>query len=109
MVSFCFLFLFLFFFSFSWPYLWHTEVPGLGVESELQLQLQPTPQLEAMLAPSHAQRGQGWTCILMDTSQVLNPQSRNRSSDGEFQKKKPLCGTAGQGVFLGSARTGTQV
>ena len=68
------------------------EVPRLGVEPELQLTglhhshsnvgskppLRPTPQLMAMLNPQSEVKEQ--TCILMDTSWVLNLQSHNGNS-----------------------------
>ena len=71
------------------------EVPGLGVEWELQLAAYVT----AMVTPDlsciwdlHHSLWQHWilhplrearnqTCILMDTSQVLNPQSHNGTSE----------------------------
>ena len=76
------------------PYLWHKEVSTLGVESELQLPAYATatatgdPSCFCYLCCSSRQCqilnplsevGDG-TCVLMDTSQVLNPLNCNGNS-----------------------------
>ena len=75
-------------------YLWHREVPRLGVKWELQLLAYATatamPDLSRICNPHHSSWQQrilnalseanGGTCILMDTSQVLNPLGHNRNS-----------------------------
>ena len=86
------------FFSFLWPHLQHMKAPGLGVESELQLQAYTTatamPDLSYVCNLYH-RSWQYWiliplskardeTCILMDTSQVLNPLSHNGNSKEQF-------------------------
>ena len=92
-VIFVWLFVFLFFFFFLGP-LWHMEVPRIGVELELQLlTYAPTAamwdlscigdlyyrlQQWQILNPLSEARDQ--TCILMDTSWVLNLLSHNRNS-----------------------------
>ena len=85
----CFIYLF-----FLGMHLWHMEVPRLGVESELQLSAYATAT--AMQDPNHncslccslgqcrvlnpAREARDWTCILMDTSWILNPLSHNGNS-----------------------------
>ena len=84
---------FILFTLFLGPHLWHMEVPRLGIKSELPL---PATTATATLDPRqicnlHISLGQCWilnplsrardlTCILMDTSQILNPTSRNGNS-----------------------------
>ena len=56
---------------------------GLGnshSNARSQPHLRPTPQLAAMLDCDSLSKARDWTCILMDTSQVLNPLSHNRNS-----------------------------
>ena len=76
------------------PHPWHMEVPKLGIKSELQLWVHTTvtetPDLSCIcdlhcsswqyqiLNPLSEARDQ--TCILMDTSRVLNPLSHNGNS-----------------------------
>ena len=82
------------FFFFLGPHLWHMKVPRLGVELVLQLLAYTTAT--AIPDPSHIRdlyhsSPQLWflnplskardpTCILMDTSQVLNLLSHNKNS-----------------------------
>ena len=81
------------------PRLWHMEVLGLGVEWEPQLpayttatamrdlsqvcNLQPTPQLTAMIL-NLLSEAMDWTCILMDTSQLLNAEPQWELHDFSF-------------------------
>ena len=83
-----------FFLSFLRLHLWHMEVPRLGVELELQLLAYTTAT--ATPDPSHIgnlhcssqqcqilnpmSKARDLTCILVDTSQVLNPLSHNGNS-----------------------------
>ena len=74
-----------FFFFFFKQYLWNMEVPSLGVEVELQLPAYttatPDPSLICNLCHSLQQhwilnplsKARDQTCILMDTSWILNP------------------------------------
>ena len=80
-----------FFFVFLGPHLRHMEVPSLGVETELQLPAYttapatPDPGRVCDLHHSSPQRrilnplgeARDQTCLLMDTSQVLNLLSHN--------------------------------
>ena len=82
---------------------WHMEVPRLGAELEPQLLSYTTAT--AMPDPSricklHDSLGQhwilnplskagNWTCILMDTSQVLNPLSPHGNSSHDFLNEMP--------------------
>ena len=82
------------FFLFLGLHLWMMEVPRLGVESELQLlayakatetwdpscicNLYHTMWQCQILNPLSKSRD--WTCILMDTSRVLNPLGHNGNS-----------------------------
>ena len=96
-----FFFFFFFFFFFSvllGPHLGHMEVPRLGVESELQLQAYTT--VTATPDPSHTcdlhhrlqhrqilnplSEARDRTCILADTSRVLNSLSHDRNSSFSF-------------------------
>ena len=88
----------LLYFLFLGPHLQHMEVPRRGVKSELQLSAYTT----AMLDPSHIGKlchsswqrwiviplsgGQGLnrTCLLMDTSQILNLMSYSGSSQKSY-------------------------
>ena len=84
-----------FFSLFLGPHPQHMEVPRLGVESELQLPAYATataiPDLSHVCNLHHGSRqclilnplseARDGTCILMDTSQVLNPLSYNRNQD----------------------------
>ena len=81
-------------FFFLGPHLWHMEVPRLQVQLELQLlayatatatqdlsrvcRLHHSSQPQQMFNPLSEARDQ--TCVLMDTSQVLNPLSHNGNS-----------------------------
>ena len=72
------------------------EVPGLGVTLELQLRSTPQTQIQATPNPSHIcdlchcfqqcwilnllREAGDQTCVLMNTSQVLNLRSHNRNS-----------------------------
>ena len=85
-------------FFFLGPYLQHMEVPELGVDLELQLLACATAT--AMPVPSHVcnlwgsfwqrqilnplSKARDWTQILMDTSQVLDLLSQNRTSKDVF-------------------------
>ena len=76
------------------PQLWYLEVPSLGLELEPQLPAyttgtaMPDPSLDCNLHHSSGQRrilnplseGRDQTCILMDTSQILNPLSHSGNS-----------------------------
>ena len=92
LLQFCFV---LFCFCFLGPRPWHMEVPRLGIDLELQTQADttatemPEPSLVSNL---HYRLWQRWilnlmsqagnqTCILMDTSRVLNPLSHNGNSN----------------------------
>ena len=57
--------------------MWHREVPRLGVESELLVYTTAHKQCRIFRPPSKARDG---TCILMDTSWILNLLSHNRNS-----------------------------
>ena len=82
------------YFFFLWPHLRHMEVPGLRVKLELQL-LAPTratatPDLSRVCDLGYSlwpcwilnplREARDWTCILMDTSWVLNPLSQKGNS-----------------------------
>ena len=85
---------FYFYFCFLGPHLRHREVPRLGVEWELQLlayttatttqgpshicDLHHSSQQRRILNPLN--KAGDRTCILMDSSQVLNPLSHSRNS-----------------------------
>ena len=76
------------------PHLWHIEVPRLGVESELQLPAYTTATAtrdqSRVCDPHHSSwpcwipdplsKARDQTCILMNTSWVLNPLSNNGNS-----------------------------
>ena len=113
---FCFLgFVFVFVFCFLGPPLGHIEVPRLGVKSELQLRvyttamatqeqsrlwdLHPNSRQHRILNPLSKARVR--TCILMDTSPVLNPLSHKRSSLG------PTCRPRGVDRAAAGNSTGT--
>ena len=84
----------LFFLVFFRPHLRHIEVPSLGIKSELQLPVYtratatPDPSRVCDLHHSSWQRqilnplseARDRTCVLMDTSRLLNPLSHNRNS-----------------------------
>ena len=81
-------------FPILWPQPWHMELPRLGVQSELQLlsyatatatwnlshfcDLQHSSRKRRILNPLSKARDR--TCLLMDTSQIINPLSRNGNS-----------------------------
>ena len=81
-------------FVFLGSHLWHMEVPRLGVVSELQLLAYTTAtatwdpshicdlhhSLQQHWMPSPVSETRDQTCILMDTSQVLNLLSHNGNS-----------------------------
>ena len=81
-------------FVFLGPYLWHMEVPRLGVKCKLQLLAYTTaratsdPSHNSDLCcslwqpwiPSPLSKARDLTCILMDTSHILNPLSHNRNT-----------------------------
>ena len=83
--------LFLFFLG---SHLWPMEIPGLGVELVLQLPIctttMATPDLSSIFNLHHGlqqcqilnplREDRDRTCILMDTSRILNPLSHNRNS-----------------------------
>ena len=87
-------FCFFFFFAKKGPNLYYMEVPRLGVESELQLlaytTAAATQDLSCICDLHHSSwqrqilnpqnKARDGTCVLMDTSQVLNPLSHNRNS-----------------------------
>jgi len=86
------------YFSFLGPHPQHTEVPRLGVELELQLSAYTTatamPDLSCICDLHHSSwqhwilnplsKARDWTCIIMDTSQVLNQLNHNRNSSWLF-------------------------
>ena len=95
-----FKFLFIFFFSLLELPLWPIDVPRLGVKQELQLPAYTTapamPEL-SRICNLHHSWWQCWifnplseardrTCILMDTSWILNPRKHNRNSGWTFFK-----------------------
>ena len=77
------------FICFLGPYLWHMEVPRPEVESELQLPATATvtPDLSHIWVLCHSlqlilnplREARDWTCILLETSQIFNPLSHNRT------------------------------
>ena len=83
-----------FFFSSLRPQLLHMEVPQIRVKSELQLLACATaigiPHLSSLwnlchsswqcLIPNPLSEARDWTCILMDTSRVLNLLNQNGNS-----------------------------
>ena len=85
---------FFFFFCFLGLHVWHVEVPRLGFELELQLLAYTTAtamQDLGQICNLHHRSQQHWilnplseardqTCVLMDTSQVLNLLSHNRNT-----------------------------
>ena len=85
-------------------HLWHVEVPRLGVELELQplayarATATPDPSYVCDLHHGSWQRrilnplseARGRTCILMDTSWILNPRSHNGHSKEKFLKAKNI-------------------
>ena len=108
-----YLFIYLFNFCFLGPHPQHMEVPSLGVESELQLlayatatatqdpscvcDLHHRSQQRQILNPQSEARGR--TCILMDTSQVLNVLSQSGNSKENhlnFHILQPILGCLGQ-------------
>ena len=88
------------FIYFVWLHPCHMEVPGTGAQSELKLPANTTVTAtldlncicdlhcslwqRRILNPLCEARDQ--TCILMDTSQVLNPQSHSGNSSTDFLK-----------------------
>ena len=70
------------------------EIPGWGVKSELQVQAYAIgtamPDVSCVCDPLHSlqqhwilnllNKARNQTCILMDTTQVLNPLSHNRNT-----------------------------
>ena len=55
----------------------HTEGPRPGVKVELQLS--PTPKPLVTMMPNPLSKARDHTCLLMDTSEVLNPLSHSGS------------------------------
>ena len=92
----------LFFFFFLQPHLQHMEVPRLGVVLELQTYTTATAALDlSHICDLHhslwqcqihnpLNEARDWTCILMDTSQILNLLNHNRNSTVGFFKLKRL-------------------
>ena len=73
----------LFYFLLLGPHLQHMEVPRQVVESEMHLEPVPQPQhcwIRAAFVTRSVSEAREQTCILMDTSQVFNPLSHNRTS-----------------------------
>ena len=83
-------------------YLWHIEVPRLGVKLELQLPVDSTntatwePSCICDLQHSSQQcqilnplsEAKGWTCVLMDTSQVHYHWAATGTPTLNFKKEK---------------------